>query len=453
MKTSHYSTALIGSLLGGLLLAQETQTLSAGGVTNPVVANALALRAASNAVQAASIVWLTNQVVQTTTAVASGTPPLAAVGGVGSVPGVTTLLASTNANQVVTSTRLFGQAPFTSGASTASASLSPARQGLAASRTSGGPAPLTSGSTCVRPGSGLVSWWKAENNANDSAGNNPGERVNGASYDSGMVGVGFSLDGSLEESVEIPYASTMATPTFTIEAWVYPSDWNGGQAFIFGQAYGRQLIVCDGEFGLEVAMMITDEDGIFDGVGWAGGEIPIGQWTHLAGTWDGTQVRLYVNGVPAAQRTLDFSGLGDSTCGFSIGGINNSCATEQYFTGVIDEVSLYDRPLLAGEINAIYAAGAAGKCSTAPSCVSTPPAAIAWWPFEGDASDNFGNCPGGLPNGASFTTGEVGEALSLNGVNQCVRVAYSPSLASGSFSVEAWVNPSGQVDWQAFIFG
>jgi hypothetical protein len=321
-----------------------------------------------------------------------------------------------------------------------------------ASQTSGGPTLLTSGPTCVRPGSGLVSWWQGEWDASDSAGNNPGELV-GAEYELfGMVGSGFSLYGPWEESVEIPYRSTMATPTLTIETWVYPSAQIDWQAFIFGQGYGRQLIVRHGQVGLKVAMLITDLNGVFYEAS-PSGEIPIGQWTHLAGTWDGTYLRVYTNGVMAAQGAPGISGLGDSTCGFSIGGINNSCGSEQYFTGVIDEVSLYDRPLLAGEVNAIFAAGSAGKCKSPPACVSYAPAAIAWWPFEGDASDAFRDSPGVPQNSPNFPTGKVGEALNLNGVDQCVTVAYLPSLASTNFSVEAWVNPSGQVDGQAFIFG
>jgi hypothetical protein len=447
MKTFRYSTVLLCSLLGGSLLAQETPTPSPGALSGPAVAEAVALRAASNAVQAARIVRLTNQLVQ---------PAPTATGATRATTSASTSLAvaasaiqttSTNALQAVRTFRLQSQ-PLAA----ATAIVAPARQGLAPTQTSGGPAPLTSGPTCVRPGSGLVSWWQGECDASDSAGNNPGELVNGASCESGMVGFGFSLYGPWEESVEIPYQSTMATPSLTIETWVYPSAQIDWQAFIFGQSYGRQLIVRAGEVGLKVAMVITDEDGVFYEAG-PSGEIPIGQWTHLAGTWDGTYLRVYTNGVMAAQGTPGISGPGDSACGFSIGGINNSCGSDQYFTGVIDEVSLYDRALLAGEVNAIFAAGSAGKCKSPPACVSYPPATVAWWSFEGDASDNFRNNPGVLQNGTNFASGKVGEALNLNGVDQCVTVAYSPGLGSTNFSVEAWVNPSGQVDGQAFIFG
>ena len=476
MKTFHYSTVLLCSLLGGSLLAQETSTLSPGAVA---VAEAVALRAASNAVQAASIVRLTNQVVQdapTATGVTRATTSASTSLAVAADPIQTTL---TNALQAVRTFRLQGQplgaataivvparqasggaTPLTSGPARVrrgsrpltGATVAPATQGLAASPASGGPMLLTSSPTCVRPGSGLVSWWQGEGNASDSAGNNPGYVV-GAEYElSGMVGVGFSLYGPWEESVEIPYRSTMATPTLTIETWVCPSAQIDSQAFIFGQSYGRQLIVQQGQAGVKVAMVITDLNGVFYEAS-PSGEIPIGQWTHLAGTWDGTYLRVYTNGVMAAQGTPGISGLGNSRCGFSIGGVNNSCGSGEYFTGVIDEVSLYDRPLLAGEINAIFAAGSAGKCKSPPACGSYAPAAIAWWPFEGDASDAFRNSPGAPQNSPNFPTGKVGQALNLNGANQCVTVAYSPNLASASFSVEAWVNPSGQVNGQACIFG
>ena len=108
-------------------------------------------------------------------------------------------------------------------------------------------APMDVFGGCVRPGSGLVSWWQAEGDASDAMGNNPGVPASGTSFDSGMVGSAFSFDGQ-SGSVQIPYSPGMATPSFTIECWVNPSSQvpcNDGlwQAFIFGQCYGCQLVV------------------------------------------------------------------------------------------------------------------------------------------------------------------------------------------------------------------
>jgi Concanavalin A-like lectin/glucanases superfamily len=71
-------------------------------------------------------------------------------------------------------------------------------------------------------------------------------------------------------------------------------------------------------------------------------------WTHLAMTWDGSTVRLYVDGALVATRAAP-GALLTSTGLLRIGG--NSLRGE-YFSGLIDDVRVYDRPLPADKIGA-----------------------------------------------------------------------------------------------------
>ncbi len=76
--------------------------------------------------------------------------------------------------------------------------------------------------------------------------------------------------------------------------------------------------------------------------------LPVNEWSHLAATYDGTTLRLYVNGLVVM--SAPFTGnLATSTDPLRIGG--NSVYGE-YFTGVIDEVRIYSRTLSAAEIRA-----------------------------------------------------------------------------------------------------
>ena len=76
--------------------------------------------------------------------------------------------------------------------------------------------------------------------------------------------------------------------------------------------------------------------------------IPMNAWTHLAVTYDGTTVRLYVNG--AASGTAAFTGsIPASTGVLRIGG--NSIWGEWY-KGSLDELRLYNRALSPAEIQA-----------------------------------------------------------------------------------------------------
>jgi hypothetical protein len=393
----------------------------------PAVAVVDAAQAASsNAMRTATTVRLTNRTLQSETAqtVAAAVP----------IQG-----ASTNGQQSVR-TVLPNQPPPATGMRGAT------RQ------TTRSPQAKDSMATCVRAGSGLVGWWQADGSANDSAGSNNGTLMNGASFDSGIVGVAFNLNGS-DQCVQIPYSLALTNSSFTVETWINPQGQPDWQAFIFGQAYGRQLIVRQGEPGVNVAFVITDPDGNFYEVD-SSGEILTGEWTHLAGTWDGTTMKLYINGALDQAGVPEIPAVGDSTCPFSIGGVYGSCGYYgQFFPGLIDELSLYDRPLFAGEVNAIYLAGSAGKCKTPPACVTCPETAVGWWAAEGDASDTLHSTDGALQNDANFAPGKTGQAFSFDGVSQAVEIPYAPALTSTAFSVEAWVSPSGQAGGQAFIFG
>jgi hypothetical protein len=79
-----------------------------------------------------------------------------------------------------------------------------------------------------------------------------------------------------------------------------------------------------------------------------GSNIGVNTWTHVAGTYDGTTLRLFVNGTQVA--SLSVSGaMPGSTGPLRIGG--NSIWGE-HFRGRIDEVRVYNRALSAAELQA-----------------------------------------------------------------------------------------------------
>jgi hydrogenase maturation factor HypE len=76
--------------------------------------------------------------------------------------------------------------------------------------------------------------------------------------------------------------------------------------------------------------------------------VALNTWTHLAVSYDGTTLRLYVNGVEVGSRAVA-SPLLTSTGVLRLGG--NSVWGE-FFQGRIDEVRLYNRALGPAEIQA-----------------------------------------------------------------------------------------------------
>jgi hypothetical protein len=79
----------------------------------------------------------------------------------------------------------------------------------------------------------------------------------------------------------------------------------------------------------------------------AGDGLPVNTWTYLTGTFDGTTMRLYVNGNLVG--TLETSAPIDVTDGVLRIGADHSWPGEA-FPGAIDEVRIYNRALSQSEI-------------------------------------------------------------------------------------------------------
>ena len=85
--------------------------------------------------------------------------------------------------------------------------------------------------------------------------------------------------------------------------------------------------------------------------------LPASGWTYLAGTWDGTTVTLYVNGV--SQGTAALSGtMPAGSNNIAIG--YNPTTTSNYVNGLIAEAAIYGTALTASQIAAKYMAGPVG---------------------------------------------------------------------------------------------
>ena len=95
--------------------------------------------------------------------------------------------------------------------------------------------------------------------------------------------------------------------------------------------------------------------------------LALNTWTHLATTYDGTTLRLFVNGAQVGQ--LAFSGsITTSTGALRIGG---NAIWGECFQGDIDEVRIYNRALTATEIQADMNTSISAPDTTPPSAPGT----------------------------------------------------------------------------------
>ena len=101
-----------------------------------------------------------------------------------------------------------------------------------------------------------------------------------------------------------------------------------------------------------------------------GGPLAYDQWTHLVGTYDGTTLRFYTNGVMAGSE--DFAFRPNDRYPFRIGGGATEGAGQYFFAGDVDEVALFDRALSDQEVlrqfrAATTASGTGPITNTGPS--------------------------------------------------------------------------------------
>jgi len=217
---------------------------------------------------------------------------------------------------------------------------------------------------CIPAASGLVSWWGGDNNALDRIGTNNGTLMNGATFAAGKVGQAFSFDG-VDDYVEVPHnASLSFSPTspMTVDLWAYRTSSSNGHHLLAKRAgcgsndMNYQLHLNDSGLcflGTDVGVnMVCTSGGLSD--------LPLNTWTHIAGTFDGSTLRLFINGQMVASNPSATLGPQNSAP-LTIGALG-SCSSIYPFGGLLDEVSIYNRGLSASEIAAIYNAGSAGKC-------------------------------------------------------------------------------------------
>ena len=95
-------------------------------------------------------------------------------------------------------------------------------------------------------------------------------------------------------------------------------------------------------------------------------------WKHIVGTWDGTNTKIYINGV--LENTGSLTGTIPSVTSLEIGGLPS-----YYFEGNIDEVAVFDYALSARQIKQdIYNGTTSGKTADLNN-ISNLTAPVAWY--------------------------------------------------------------------------
>jgi Concanavalin A-like lectin/glucanases superfamily len=173
---------------------------------------------------------------------------------------------------------------------------------------------------------------------------------------------------------------------------------------------------------------------------------PVGRWSHLAVTYDGARIRMYVNGVEAASRPAS-GPIRGTTDPLWIGG---NRPYGEYFRGVIDELRVYDRALSPGEVRAAM--------TTPIRAHARAPGLVAAYGFDDvkgrNVRDASGSGNAGTIQGARWTaSGRFGGGIRFDGSGEVVRVPASPALnLTRDMTLAGWIKPSeSQSGWRTVL--
>lgn len=217
-------------------------------------------------------------------------------------------------------------------------------------------------STCSLPPNGMAAWWTGDNTAGDQVNSNTVCLLNGAGFtSSGKVLQSFSFDGWDDYAYAPDSPSLNPTTGLTVEAWVRPTG---------STSQNMPLVSKDGCYSARQYFLTVSEYGRFrahvgttNGLVYCNGGTALQQytWYHVAMTYDGSALRLYVNGNPDGSASAS-GDLITTSQPVDIGGSTSGPWGNYKFAGCIDEPTIYSRALSLAEIQRIVAAGAAGKC-------------------------------------------------------------------------------------------
>jgi hypothetical protein len=236
---------------------------------------------------------------------------------------------------------------------------------------------------------------------------------NGAAWTSGKIGGALDLDG-VNDYAETPYIlnPAKAYSGFTAAAWVKLEQASGTVQVILQQkgGVGRMWLYRsqEGYLGTYIGGVATESTVT----------MPVGQWQHVAVTYDGTTVRLILNGQLAADKNV----AAEMSVDGMVIGANKSYGN--LWNGQIDDLMIFPRKLTVQDVKDIWNA--------------------AHWKFDETsgttANDSSGFNHAGTVYGAVWTAdGKMNGALDFDGIDDYVQTPPVLDPSGQYFSATAWV--------------
>ncbi|MCP4111319.1 MAG: hypothetical protein GY749_38290, partial [Desulfobacteraceae bacterium] len=293
----------------------------------------------------------------------------------------------------------------------------------------------------------------------DSAGSYGGTLYNSPTWETstvvldGMIAPGNALefDGT-DDYVEVSYSDALNSSVFTVETWAKVDG---------GSGTWRSVMTSRDNFpqrGFIFYASTSDNWQFWIGNGstWpkiTGSSVVTGEWTHLAGVYDGTTMTFYINGVSAGSLDADLSLNTEQPLRIGAGSTESE-TPDFYFNGSIDEVRIWNTARTESEIMVYmnrpltgYENGLAAYYQFDKVSGSTLP------DFTGGNDGTLYNSPSWVTSGATLSEySQPGNAMSFDGTDDYVDINDSVTdLAYADFTMEAWIKTTRTSSSQSII--
>lgn len=309
---------------------------------------------------------------------------------------------------------------------------------------------------------GPTAYWKIDEDSGQTINDSSGNGLSGTlgtdssvasddpTWTTGKYGSALNLDGSNDFVNITDSANINPVNAITISYWIYPislgtmrpisKDDNGANREYLFQTTGAGAI----NFGF------WNSGGTLNSANSANGVLTANNWYYVSGTYDGTTIKEYINGVLIASTSWAGQTLKDGTANLWFG---RFAASQEQFAGKIDDVKFYNyartQKQIIEDMNASHPAPG--------SPINTP---VGYWKFDDGygngaaGAHNTGNCGStcdgtitGMSSPATNTSGwtnsgKMGKALLFDGTNDYVAMPsdVSPLKITDAVTLSAWVN-------------
>ena len=169
----------------------------------------------------------------------------------------------------------------------------------------------------------------------------------------GRAGTAATFNGS-NDQITIPDSPSLRLNQFTIALWVYPTQEKSDYQTLLMKAssglsrnYGLQIV----PNSLQVRYSVWAADCATRFASNSAGSLILNTWNYVVFTYDGVTASLYLNGLPDSSIAAATASLCQAAVPIDIG---NETAAFLPFSGILDDVRIYNQALSATGVSNLY---------------------------------------------------------------------------------------------------